>query len=115
MKLIRILLRLYPRAWRVCYQEEMLAALEQHTITSATFFDLLLGAINAHLDPNYRSQKSLFSFQNTRFTAISFVVLLTIFTTTLFIWQTLSMPYMRIINVQLFVMGKLQGVTPTPA
>ncbi|MBB6729956.1 hypothetical protein [Cohnella zeiphila] len=46
------LLRLYPRIWRERYEEEMLAMLEDHKITPATVFDLLIGAVDAHL--NYR-------------------------------------------------------------
>ncbi|GLV12968.1 hypothetical protein Heshes_06520 [Alicyclobacillus hesperidum] len=44
------LLRLYPRAWRERYEEEMLALLEQHKITPATVVDLLIGAIDANLN-----------------------------------------------------------------
>jgi hypothetical protein len=43
------LIRLYPRVWRERYEEEMLAVLEDHKITIATIFDLLIGAIDANL------------------------------------------------------------------
>jgi len=33
---MRWLLRLYPRAWRERYEEEMLAVLEEHKMTVAT-------------------------------------------------------------------------------
>ncbi|MBX6353918.1 MAG: hypothetical protein IRZ10_11375 [Thermoflavifilum sp.] len=46
---MRWLLRLYPRRWRERYEDEMLALLEQHTVTPATIADLLLGALDAHL------------------------------------------------------------------
>jgi hypothetical protein len=44
-------LRLYPRAWRDRYEEEMLALLEQRPASIVTLFDLLIGALDAHLDP----------------------------------------------------------------
>lgn len=46
------LLRLYPRIWRERYEEEMLAVLAEHKITSATVFDLLVGALDANLNYN---------------------------------------------------------------
>ncbi|MBV9228495.1 MAG: toll/interleukin-1 receptor domain-containing protein, partial [Chloroflexi bacterium] len=48
-------LNFYPRGWRQRYEEEMITLLEQHTVTPATTFDLLLGALDAHLDPSYRT------------------------------------------------------------
>ena len=44
------LLRLYPRAWRERYEEEMPALLEQHRSACSTCSDLLRGASDAHLD-----------------------------------------------------------------
>ncbi|GHO66953.1 hypothetical protein KSC_058450 [Ktedonobacter sp. SOSP1-52] len=98
MRLNRTFLRLYPRAWRERYEEEMLAVLEQHTITPLTIFDLLLGAIDARLDPHYRSQRSAFSLQDVRLTTRAFIALLAVFTAALFIWQSLSIPYESIIG-----------------
>ncbi|EPZ44494.1 hypothetical protein [Alicyclobacillus acidoterrestris] len=46
------LLRLYPRAWRERYEQEMLVLLEEHKITPATVLDLLIGALDAHLNYN---------------------------------------------------------------
>lgn len=102
MRLNRTLLRLYPRAWRERYEEEMLAVLEQHTITPTTIFDLLLGAIDARLDPHYRSQHSTFSTRDVRLTTTAFVTLLAVFNVALFIWQSLSVPYMDIITADVF-------------
>lgn len=42
-----LLLRLYPRAWRERYEDEMLAVLEEHDVTLATHVDLLRGAVDA--------------------------------------------------------------------
>jgi len=50
------IIRLYPRVWRKLYEEEMIELLEQHTISIVTFFDLLLGALDARLDPSYRTE-----------------------------------------------------------
>lgn len=49
---MRLLLRLYPRVWRERYEEEMLAVLEEHKVSLATFIDLLLGAVDANLSYN---------------------------------------------------------------
>ena len=65
MKAIDWILRCYPPRWRERYQEEIVALLEQHTITTKTLLDLLLGALDARLDPTYRS-KDGFMFQNIR-------------------------------------------------
>ncbi|WP_100489006.1 hypothetical protein [Sporolactobacillus pectinivorans] len=47
---MRWLLKLYPRAWRVRYEDEMLAVLEEHKITLVTMIDLLIGALDANLN-----------------------------------------------------------------
>jgi hypothetical protein len=43
------LLRLYPRAWRARYEEEMLALLDQHRLSMRSRIDLLRGALDAQL------------------------------------------------------------------
>ena len=81
MKAIDWILRCYPPRWRERYQEEITALLEQHTITSKTLLDLLLGALDARLDPTYRS-KDGFMFQNirdVRSLSILYVCALTVF------------------------------------
>ena len=45
MKIVTWILHFYPHRWRERYQEEMLAVLEQHTISLLTLLDLLLGAL----------------------------------------------------------------------
>ncbi len=55
MRLVLWILRLYPPAWRERYAAEMVALLEQHQITLWTVLDLLVGALDARLDPHYRS------------------------------------------------------------
>lgn len=53
MKLVLWIVHLYPRAWRERYEQEMLALLEQHTVTLTTILDLLMGTLDARLDPHY--------------------------------------------------------------
>lgn len=55
MRLVLWILRLYPPAWRERYATEMVALLEQHQITLWTVLDLLVGVLDARLDPHYRS------------------------------------------------------------
>ena len=54
MWLVLWILRLYPPAWRERYTAEMVALLEQHQITLWTVLDLLVGVLDARLDPHYR-------------------------------------------------------------
>jgi ATP-dependent Clp protease ATP-binding subunit ClpC len=70
---VKWLLRLYPSAWRQRYQEEMQALLELHTITAATALDLLFGALDAWLDPAYRTKEGIMSqkFLDTLINSIS--------------------------------------------
>jgi hypothetical protein len=46
---IHWLLRLYPRAWRERYGDEVASVLAEHHVTAWTALDLLLGAFDAHL------------------------------------------------------------------
>jgi len=59
VKLLLWLVKLYPRAWRERYETEMVALLEEHTITLFTLIDLLFDALDARLDPHYRTQRML--------------------------------------------------------
>ena len=78
MKLLTWIIKLYPRAWRVRYETEMLAVLEAHTVTLWTIFDLFFSAIDARLDPYYRSEKTLFSFKSVYAASVAFVVMFAI-------------------------------------
>ena len=49
LAITRTTLLLYPPAWRERYADEVLAVLEQHRVTLWTVFDVLLGAVDAHL------------------------------------------------------------------
>ena len=59
MRLVMWMLRLYPPAWRERYEGEMAALLEQHEITLWTVVDLLVGALDARLDPHYHRARQL--------------------------------------------------------
>jgi hypothetical protein len=55
---VRWVLRLYPRDWRVRYEDEMAALLEQRRATTVlTMLDLLLGALDTHLDPAHLTER----------------------------------------------------------
>ncbi|MFL5686684.1 MAG: hypothetical protein ACJ77D_11580 [Chloroflexota bacterium] len=44
-------IRLYPRAWRDRYEDELLAVLESRSFTRRTKVDLVRGALDAHVHP----------------------------------------------------------------
>lgn len=66
MKMATWLLRLYPKAWRERYEDEMRVLLEEHEITLFTWLDLLLGALDARLDPDFRTMRPLSPLQRFR-------------------------------------------------
>ena len=92
MKAITWILRCYPPRWRERYHEEILALLEQHTITLKTVFDLLLGALDARLDPTYRSKEGIrFSnIRDTRSLSIIYVCTLIVFLFSSSFWLILN-------------------------
>lgn len=45
----QLLLKLYPKAWRVRYREEMSDLLDNHRVTCHTVMDLMIGAMKAQL------------------------------------------------------------------
>jgi hypothetical protein len=81
------MLRLYPQAWRDRYEEEMTALLEQHDVTLATQFDLLLGALDTRLNPAFRSVNSLFLFKNERKIATIFLCAYALFLFAMYNWH----------------------------
>ena len=46
-----VMLLFYPRPWRVRYEDEFSALLEQLPLTPSMIFDTLRGALDAHLRP----------------------------------------------------------------
>jgi hypothetical protein len=65
------LLRLYPRGWRGRYEAEVRALLEEHEIRLRTLIDLLIGALDARLDPAYSQERSVLTMRTLRFTTVS--------------------------------------------
>jgi hypothetical protein len=47
----RLLVRLYPRAWRARYGEEFAAVLAERRLSPRTVIDVIAGAADAHLHP----------------------------------------------------------------
>ena len=66
MRLVLWILRLYPPAWRERYESEMIALLEQHHLTLWTMLDLLVGALDARLDPHYHRARQLLPLRRIR-------------------------------------------------
>jgi len=64
MKVIIWILHLYPPAWRERYEDEMRMLLEEHEITLFTWLDLLLGALDARIDPHYCTRRPLSPLQH---------------------------------------------------
>jgi hypothetical protein len=48
---VRWLVRLYPRAWRLRYEEEFLELLQAQAPSLRLWFDVVAGAMDAHLYP----------------------------------------------------------------
>lgn len=48
---MKLLLRLYPAAWRARYEQEFLAVLEERPLSPFDVFDITLGALDARLRP----------------------------------------------------------------
>src|SRR5215470_12614487 len=65
------LLRLYPRRWRGRYEVEVQVLLEEHEIRLRTLVDLLIGALDARLDPAYTQERSVLTMRTPRFTTVS--------------------------------------------
>lgn len=55
------LLRLYPTRWRDRYELEVRTVLEDHPVRLITLVDLIVGAVDARLDPVYRSEEGFMS------------------------------------------------------
>lgn len=73
------LLRLYPRRWRGRYEVEVHALLEDHQIRLRTIVDLLIGALDARLDPAYTEERLVLTMRTPRFTTVSLFGAFTLF------------------------------------
>jgi hypothetical protein len=56
---IKWLVRLYPRIWRERYEEEFVALLEQYPPTLMDILDIVLGALDAHLNPRSGNERTV--------------------------------------------------------
>jgi hypothetical protein len=92
MKIVTWILNCYPHRWRERYQEEMLAVLEQHTISLVTLLDLLLGALDAHLDPAYRTKEGFMfhRLRDTRTLSLIYICALSMFLFSATLWTALN-------------------------
>ncbi|HET8910838.1 MAG TPA: hypothetical protein VFN23_05205 [Ktedonobacteraceae bacterium] len=92
MRIVTWILHFYPCKWRERYYEEMLEVLEQHTISMFTIFDLLLGALDARLDPSYRSEEGfmLSRIRDARTLSILFIGALAMFMFSATFWLNLN-------------------------
>ncbi len=54
---MRWLIRLYPEAWRLRYGEEFEGLLEQRQLSPIDVFDVVMGAIEAHLRPQVSAER----------------------------------------------------------
>lgn len=65
MKLLNTILRLYPSEWRIRYEEEFAALIEQNHLSLLDIGDIAFGALDAHMRPqvaatHVNSERSLF-------------------------------------------------------
>jgi hypothetical protein len=65
------LLRLYPEGWRERYGDEFTALLEQCRLSPMTLFDVLLGALDARVEPQDTTGRILQMLERPRRTAIT--------------------------------------------
>jgi hypothetical protein len=65
------LLRLYPTVWRERYGEEFAVLLEDCSLTPFTVFDVVIGALDARIEPQDTSGRILRMLQQTRRSAIT--------------------------------------------
>jgi hypothetical protein len=65
------LLRLYPSSWRERYGDEFAALLDECPLTPFTVFDIVLGALDAHIEPSDETGRILRMLQQTRRSAIT--------------------------------------------
>ncbi len=70
-KQIHWALRLYPETWRARYADEFAALLEQQPLTLGALWDVLLGALDAHIAPQDTTGRVLNMLNQPRRTAIT--------------------------------------------
>ncbi len=97
MRIITWILHCYPRRWRERYQEEMLALLEQYTITFKTMLDLLLGMLDARLNSVYRTKEGsmLQHIRDNRALSIIYLCSVAMFLITINFWMLVTTSFAR--------------------
>ena len=92
MKVVTWILNCYPHRWRERSQEEMLAELEQHAISLVTLLGLLLDALDARLDPAYRTQEGCMfhRLRDTRTLSLIYLCALAMFLFSATLWTALN-------------------------
>ncbi|GCE19362.1 hypothetical protein [Dictyobacter kobayashii] len=86
------LLKFYPRQWRERYEVEMLDLLNQQQNTFFTGIDLLFGALDAHLNPHYLTERMLISMEHIRRIRTANNTIFWAFPVFLFCWFSLILP-----------------------
>ena len=66
-----LLIRLYPRAWRERYQEEMEEVLQQHSVRLMTLFDMMVGALDVHMHADLQPERIYSMAHKLRVSAIA--------------------------------------------
>lgn len=85
-------LRLYPPAWRARYGDEFAALLEQQRVTPLVAFDLLLGALDAHLHTDLLPKEVLSMASRLRSTAVTIFAAFAVFVVGYLSYQRLTDP-----------------------
>lgn len=86
------LLRLYPRAWRDRYEDEMLLVLQRHQVTLWTLLDLLVGAIDAQMNLDLLPGRLMSMQHRLRTSEIAIFSALVLFLVPLLVLQRLRDP-----------------------
>lgn len=71
MGIALLLTRLYPRAWRERYQEEMEEVLQQHSLRLVTLLDISIGALDAHMHADMHPERIYSMAHKLRVSAIA--------------------------------------------
>jgi hypothetical protein len=118
---IHWMVRLYPHTWQERYGDEFMAVLEQHTPTIKTCLDIVLNALDAHIDPTAWGPRSSFAMDTfkrlRRSTGIIFVAFIAMLLSyvlflsdlgDIFDWITRHNPFTNFLNGILSNMMDLQ-------
>jgi hypothetical protein len=89
----------------------MLALLDDYRITFQTIFDLLSGALDAWLDPHYRSEQAPVSFKRSQAVALTFFAAFAVF---LFLanesWSIVGQSFLTLFGPGTFIKRQIHGM-----